>query len=385
MSFVFWVLIGLNSLQADAVSVFRVPPEAILLNQTPGGNLDTYREALRRALAQCDTFPKNKSWNVGDRKATRQQWCNETHEQMIALADQSQDFPELWEKAQTAFDWYQSIGDNGQGSVHYTGYYLPRLKAKRIPDAEYRYPIYSRPQEITQATIDGKLKWGYYNSEGKFGPYYSRYEVDWLGALKGKGLEIAYTNDFIKLFFVHIQGSGAVEIVDDAGVVTDSIFVNYDSQNGHGYIPIGRIIKDDGVDTSQISMQGIVKYFEENPFEIDRVLPLNPSFIFFREEREGPFGAIAVKLTGGHSVAIDRTHYPLGSLALVSTEVAEIRDGAPVGFQPWTRFVMTQDVGGAIQGAGRVDIFFGHDDLAEMSAGIQNHRGTMYFPLVPKK
>lgn len=380
-----WVLLNFSTISAYSASVFRVQPESILLNKTPGGSLETYKNSIQAALDQCNTFPKNKTWDLGDRKASKDEWCNQTHEKMIALVNESKDFEELWEKSKSEFDWYQSVGDNGQGSVHYTGYYLPRLKAKRTPDAEFRFPIYSRPQELTQATIGGKLKWGYYNSEGVFGPYFSRYEIDWLGALTGKDLEIAYTNDFIKLFFVHIQGSGAVEIVNDAGEVTDSIFVNYDSQNGHTYVPIGRILRDEGMDSSQISMQGIVKFFEENPFEIGRLIPLNPSFIFFREQREGPFGAIAVKLTDEHSVAIDRTHYPLGSLALISTEVAEIHDGQVTGFQPWTRFVMSQDVGGAIMGAGRVDIYFGHDEDAELTAGIQSHRGTMYFPIIPKK
>jgi membrane-bound lytic murein transglycosylase A len=40
--------------------------------------------------------------------------------------------------------------------------------------------------------------------------------------------------------------------------------------------------------------------------------------------------------------------------------------------------VFAQDVGGAIKGAIRADIFFGSDDQAEYNSGKQNQEGNLY-------
>ena len=42
-------------------------------------------------------------------------------------------------------------------------------------------------------------------------------------------------------------------------------------------------------------------------------------------------------------------------------------------------FVLNQDTGGAIKGAGRADIFFGNGLYAEFAAGHMKHRGSLFF------
>jgi membrane-bound lytic murein transglycosylase A len=41
--------------------------------------------------------------------------------------------------------------------------------------------------------------------------------------------------------------------------------------------------------------------------------------------------------------------------------------------------VLNQDTGGAIQGAGRVDLFWGNGLYAEIAAGHMKHEGELYF------
>jgi len=44
-----------------------------------------------------------------------------------------------------------------------------------------------------------------------------------------------------------------------------------------------------------------------------------------------------------------------------------------------TRFVLNQDTGGAIQGPGRADLFWGNGSYAEIAAGHLAHTGRLYF------
>jgi membrane-bound lytic murein transglycosylase A len=42
------------------------------------------------------------------------------------------------------------------------------------------------------------------------------------------------------------------------------------------------------------------------------------------------------------------------------------------------RFVLNQDTGGAIRGAGRADLFWGSGPHAEIAAGHMKHEGDLY-------
>lgn len=363
----FAILVGIIfSSFASAGSVFPIRSDQ-LPEMTPTGNYQAFRDGLSIQLARCTSVSKTKIWNLGNRKATPKEWCTQTLSKLLQLAKESENFKQLIARSKTAFDWYQSVGDNGAGQVHYTGYYLPELRAKRIPNAVYRYPIYRSPASLQNKAL-----------------FFSRLEIDWMGKLANQNLEIAYTDDRIKLFFVHIQGSGVLKLVDEQRE-NPFIYINYQSSNGHEYVPIGRIMRDEGVDPTFISMPGIIQYFSERPGEADRLLPLNPSYIFFQEMQTGPYGAWGTKLVDGHSVAVDAKHYPLGSVGFAATQKAVIEENEVIGFEGFSRFVLTHDVGGAIKGAGRVDFYFGQGNEAELSAGVQNHYGTLYFLIAPRQ
>jgi len=63
-------------------------------------------------------------------------------------------------------------------------------------------------------------------------PYYSRREIDRQGVLRDKDLEILWVDDPLKLFFLHIQGSGEVNLEDGA-----TLKLQYQSSNGQAYVP----------------------------------------------------------------------------------------------------------------------------------------------------
>ena len=53
-------------------------------------------------------------------------------------------------------------------------------------------------------------------------------------ALAGRGLELLWVDDPVDAFFLHIQGSGQVEMTDGSRVR-----VGFAGKNGHAYFPIG--------------------------------------------------------------------------------------------------------------------------------------------------
>lgn len=71
---------------------------------------------------------------------------------------------------------------------------------------------------------------------------------------------------------------------------------------------------------------------------------------------------------------------PPGALALIYTQLPESQaEDAPL---PVSRYVLDQDTGGAIRGAGRVDLFVGTGTAAGEQAGQINHTGQLYYLLL---
>ena len=85
-------------------------------------------------------------------------------------------------------------------------------------------------------------------------------------------------------------------------------------------------------------------------------------------------------MTPGRSIASDKRIFPLSALAFIETK-KPLTDGTG-RIHEWVdmkRFVLNQDVGGAIKGPGRADLFWGNGSYAEIAAGHMQHMGTLYF------
>ncbi len=115
-----------------------------------------------------------------------------------------------------------------------------------------------------------------------------------------------------------------------------------------------------------------------NPDRARTLMAENASFIFFREiAGEGPIGTQGVALTPGRSLAVDRAFVPLGlPVWLDTTDPVEVD-------AKLRRLMVAQDTGGAIKGAVRGDVFWGHGAEAAARAGTMMSRGT-YYLLVPR-
>jgi membrane-bound lytic murein transglycosylase A len=111
----------------------------------------------------------------------------------------------------------------------------------------------------------------------------------------------------------------------------------------------------------------------------------NASFVFFREiEEDGadsPLGVLEIPLSTGRSLAVDTNFHTIGTPIYVSSPSLTHAPGQPAGFR---RLMIAQDVGSAIRGPERGDIYFGSGDEAGKLAGITKHPGT-FFALLPRR
>lgn len=132
-------------------------------------------------------------------------------------------------------------------------------------------------------------------------------------------------------------------------------------------------------------MQRLRRYLREHPEERDALLAQNESYVFFRFVKAGPLGSLGVPLTPGRSVATDARLFPKGALAFIVSS-RPIFDAAEkiVGWRLFSRFVLNQDTGSAIQGPGRLDLYFGSGAEAGQAAGAMKSAGRLYFLLKKK-
>jgi membrane-bound lytic murein transglycosylase A len=264
-----------------------------------------------------------------------------------------------------------------------TGYYEPVLTGSRTPRGPYQTPIYKRPPDLVNIVHDtrrGALKPGKLTHVRKTAtgtePYFTRAEID-QGALKGKGLELLYLADSVEIFFMQIQGSGRIKLTDGT-----TVRVHYDGKNGHPYSSIGRYLIDNAIlAADRMSMAALMAWLRADPERGRQVMWQNPSYVFFREIKDdvgSPLGAMRVPLTPERSLAIDPTYHALGLPIYVS---APTMKHVPKG-SSFNRLMVGQDVGSAIRGAERGDIYFGSGDAAAKIAGSTKHPGR-FFVLVP--
>jgi len=246
------------------------------------------------------------------------------------------------------FAWYR-IGPD----FRFTGYFEPTLRASRKQSAAYPYPLYRLPPDLRR---------------GK--PYHTRYAIDRRGVLAGRGLELAWVDSEMDAFFLHIQGSGRL-VFEDGSVY----HVLYAGQNGHPYVPVGRVLRDRGLlDPDNVSMQSIRDWLTANPELAAELYDTNPSYIFFRLATKGPVGAMGRPLTPYFSTATDRRVLPHGSVVF---SIIPLPDATGAPRRSFYGLTLPQDVGGAIRGH-RVDLFFGAEKEAAHLAGYLNSMGAVY-------
>ena len=216
-----------------------------------------------------------------------------------------------------------------------TGYYRPVVPARRERDAEFRYPLYGLPppdvRGLSRAAIEA-------------------------GALDGKAPVVAWLEDPVEAFFIHIQGSAVLAMPDGETAV------GFAGSNDRPYTSIGSVLVASGrMRREDVSMDALKEYLRDHPAERDALLQRNERYIYFQTISRDAIGSLGVPLTDGRSVAADPAVYPPGTLLFIRP-----RDTHP---DVTPRLVFVQDRGSAIVGAARLDLYVGTGDEAARIAG----------------
>jgi membrane-bound lytic murein transglycosylase A len=348
-------------------SCFLLPPppagigEPVPWRELPGWREEDPAQAWPALLASCQVLA-----------ARDPRWT--------AICAQAQSVPNP--EAQTARAFFETYfephvvrGEAGAREGLITGYYEPLLYGSRESDERFRYPLYGRPDDLlivelgelfpalAGQRVRGRLQ------GNRVVPYPSRAQIE--GEAPIPAAPLVWVDDLVALFFLHIQGSGRVQLPDGS-----SLLVSYADQNGHPYRAIGRTLIDAGaLALEDVSMQSIRAWLRAHPEQLDAVLHSNPSYVFFEErpaELAGPRGALGVGLQAERSIAVDPQFLPLGSAVWLDTTLPGTDS------PPYRRLVFAQDTGGAIRGPLRVDVFFGFGERAEDLAGRMKQPGQLY-------
>ncbi len=312
----------------------------------------------------------------------------ETEDLLPALADAARHVARLSAREARAF--FESrfqpfrIREEEREFGFVTGYYEPELAVSETRDHRFRYPIYRRPGDLIDLDdtnrppgMDSYFAFGR-SSGGSITEYFDRGEID-RGALEGQGLEIAFAESKVDLFFVHIQGAARLTFRDGR-----RSRVTYAAKTGHRFTPIGRILVEGGeVARDAVTMDTIRAWLAAHSDRVDELLWQNRSYIFFRETPEGdpalgPVAAAKVPLSAGRSLAVDRLIHTFGTPVFISAPTLfHLDSGAP-----FARLMLAQDTGSAIVGPARGDIFTGSGEAAGALAGSVRHAAD-FFVLLP--
>lgn len=201
----------------------------------------------------------------------------------------------------------------------FTSYYEAEIHASKTPSAEYKYPVYGRPDDLIEINLQdfdpelprrrlvGRVE------NKKFVPYFTRAEIE---KNKINAPVVLWGNDHVDIYVMQIQGS-AVAVLDDGS----RIRIGYAETNGRKFQGIGSILLQKGLlAPGKASMDKIKKWLKENYPAAAEHMNENERFVFHRlVDAEGPLGAHGVPLTAGRSLAVDRQYIPLGALLWLET------------------------------------------------------------------
>ena len=332
---------------------------------------DSLELAIERSINYYENARRDKVYRVADRVISARQ-LKETLTAFRAILHKTDNNTDLSKKIAAEFNVYRIGGNGGSNNALFTGYYEPLLEGSLERTEKYRYPLYRVPPDlIKKENKVGRIK------DGKFIPYYSRREIDVDGVLQGKNLEIVWVADPVELFSLQIQGSGKIKL-EDGTLLT----VGYAQNNGRPFRSITTFMLEGGkIKSNEASYRYLFLKGKEEK-EMYDILSYNERYTFFHFLDKEPVGSLGEPVTPDRSIATDPDYFPEGALAF-------IRLRKPV-FDPegnvkervnFSRFVLSQDKGSAIKGAGRVDLFCGFGANAEATAGTLKENGELYLLL----
>lgn len=335
----------INNGKLDSITMSRIFEKDTTLSKVLISNTDHLSRALRLNM---EFLQKKGSLAASSQKSLPYSYSDlrKINQHLQNVLSDSLDVSEL--KLQKIW------GGDQKGNVQFTSYYIPIIEVSRAKDSVYKYPIYKKPNS---SSLQGL----------------SRMQIDVSNLLEGKNLEIAYAKNYFDVYSMQVQGSGYVKFEDGS----EKLF-SYGGKNNRSYFSIGKYLIEAGhIAKELISMQSIKSWFDSNPDSLN-LLMKNASYVYFQESHKEPSGAAGVPLIDFVSIASDLSYLPKGAMLLGEVPVLDA-EGNFVKHE--YRILIVHDTGGAIKGAGRVDLYAGIGHAAGEYAGRMKHFGRLWLIL----
>jgi len=217
-----------------------------------------------------------------------------------------------------------------------TGYYEPVIKAYNYPK-KGSYPIYKHPKTVSEK-IDYKISRKVIND----------------GHFKNNNLEIAWVENEIEAFFLHIQGSGRL-LLENNKVIK----VRYAGSNEKSYSSLGKIlIKHGFIKKEEVDMHKIKNWLYKDKKKSRKFMNMNERYIFFEEYTGEIKGSAKVDLVPNVSIAVDKRFIKRGEAIIIQS--TSNKKNIFLG--------VAHDEGSAIKGKSRIDLFTGFGYKSEKKA-----------------
>ncbi len=268
------------------------------------------------------------------------------------------------------YSLYRSVGWDRRGTVLFTGYCSLEFDASRERTSRFRYPLYTRPADLSSDPKTGKPL-GRLSASGRTTPYPTRREIEESRLLAGS--ELVYLAHPLDAYIIHVNGSAKLKLPDGS-----KMYIGYAGKTDREYASLGQaMVKRGLLEPGSVSLKAIRDYYRNDISGLNDLLYENESYVFFTEYSESnwPAGSLNVRVTEKRSLATDKSIFPRGGAMIVDTRIPTYTGN----LKTFTRLMVDQDTGGAIKAPGRADIFMGQGKAAELIAGRQKQEGEMYY------
>lgn len=238
---------------------------------------------------------------------------------------------------------------NSSGIVHLTGYATPEVSGRLLVDGP-TWPLVARPADIAR---------------GEPGPARER------GMVVGAPL-LCGVDDPLDGYLAEVNGSVRVRLPDGSALCLAN-----DGTNELPYRSLGRMMIEAGMlAPDAASLLGVRRVYGEQPREVRELMMQNPRHVYWKTVpcESFPPSASGPTLIPFHSVAVDPRYIAPGTPALLRVVIA--------GEQRNLIAVCT-DIGGAIVGPARVDLYCGIGPDAMRVAGEINGEARMWVLELP--
>jgi membrane-bound lytic murein transglycosylase A len=266
----------------------------------------------------------------------------------------------------------------GQGLL--TAYFAPEYEARMSRSAEFSAPMRGKPADLVTLDLaqfdpglSGKKVAGEIE-DGQVLPYRDRAAIE--ATPETRPLAWLRPED---LFFLQIQGSGVLVLPDGRRVRAA-----FAAHNGRPFVGIATPMRDRGLLADNNTSGDAIRAWLANHrgSEADAIMRLNPRYVFFQtlpDDGRQAVGAAGVPLPPGRAIAVDPGRHAMGELFWLDASAPKLAGGFPT----YRRLAVALDVGGAIKGDVRADLYTGTGAAAGAEAGRVRHDLRLY-RLVPQ-